>query len=191
MVKFGGPLNHRPDLRLEYLDAVEYPADDGNGAHCYSPSMNIKDFSDDAFAGYLAAFLDGEGCIEINVDECGVRLRLANTYRPTLDAMCARLEMGRVEEYRGRSAPHHKRIYCYAVSSAPDVERFLLIVRPYLTIKTEKADRALTIIGHQRKRMEELDDSIDAASIMRALSPVERRVAAVGSAWDSLRGEMP
>ncbi len=41
------------------------------------------------------------------------------------------------------------------------------------------------------KTVEELDDSIDAASIMRALSPVERRVAAVGSAWDSLRGEMP
>lgn len=117
----------------------------------------MKNFSTDAFLGYLAGFLDGEGCIEINKDECGIRLRLANTHRPTLDAIHARLGYGRVEEYRRPANKNYRRLFCYAVSSAPDVERFLLSVRPYISIKAEKADLALEIIRRQRARMEALD----------------------------------
>ncbi len=114
-------------------------------------------FSNDAFAGYLAGFLDGEGCIEINKDECGIRLRLANTFRPTLDALLERLGYGRVEEYRRPKNKKYKRLFCYAISSAPEVEKFLLLVNPYLFNKSEKAQQALAIIGRQRDRMNALD----------------------------------
>lgn len=117
----------------------------------------MQSWTDDAFAGYLAGFLDGEGCIEINPNECGIRLRLANTHRPTLDAIHNRLGYGRVEEYRRPSNSNYKRLYCFAVSSAPDVERFLTLVRPMISIKADKADRALDIIRRQRERMADLD----------------------------------
>jgi hypothetical protein len=119
--------------------------------------MHIRDFSADTFAGYLAAFLDGEGCIEIQTNDCGVRLRLANTHRATLEGIHERLGYGRVEEYRRQANAGYRPLYCFAVSSAPDVERFLLLTRPYIQIKAEKADRALAIIAAQRERMEALD----------------------------------
>ncbi|MDG6938498.1 MAG: hypothetical protein JRN42_08200 [Nitrososphaerota archaeon] len=120
--------------------------------------MSMLSFGDDAFAGYLAGFLDSEGCIEISKEECGIRIRLANTHRPTLDAIHERLGFGRIEEYRRPQKSHYKRLFIYAVSNAPDVERFLRLVRPYVSIKAEKADRALAIIGIQRQRMEDLDE---------------------------------
>ena len=117
----------------------------------------MENWSHDAFWGYVAGFLDGEGCIEINKAECGIRVRLANTFRPTLDAIHARLGYGRIEEYRRPASKDYRRLFCYAVSNAPDVEHFLLNTRPFASIKAEKADRALEIIAGQRARMEALD----------------------------------
>ena len=138
----------------------------------------MENWSADAFNGYLAGFLDGEGCIEINKDECGIRLRLANTHRPTLDAMCRRLGFGRVEEYGGRAERGYKRLFCYAISSAPDVERFLLTVRPFMSIKAEKADYALSIIRRQRERMDELDGRNKAVLDAIAAGRMQKDIAA-------------
>lgn len=55
----------------------------------------MKSWPNEAFAAYVAAMIDGEGHIEI-IAACSVRVRIANTIRPTLEAMRARLERARV-----------------------------------------------------------------------------------------------
>lgn len=123
-------------------------------------AMSMDKFSNDAFAGYLAGFLDGEGCIEINANKQGIRIRLANTHRPTLEGILARLQFGRIEDYRTKSSKRigHKPLYCYAVSNAPDVERLLVVCQPYLLIKAEKAAKAMGIIAKRKQLMAETDE---------------------------------
>jgi hypothetical protein len=57
----------------------------------------MLDWSDEAFAGYLAAMIDGEGHIEIPGTNA-VRVRIANTVKPTLGAMALRLGFGRARQ---------------------------------------------------------------------------------------------
>ncbi len=67
----------------------------------------MKNWTDDAFAGYLAAMIDGEGNIEL-IGTYSVRIRIANTIRPTLDAIVERMGCGRVVEYARPAIPERE-----------------------------------------------------------------------------------
>ena len=115
--------------------------------------MNIAGFSEDAFAGYVAALLDGEGSIEIHPKECGIRIRIANTFKPVLDAICERLGYGRVEAYPKRPTLP---LFAYRTSNAHDCRALLTFCRPFIQIKADRADRALQIISRMQDRADEV-----------------------------------
>lgn len=104
----------------------------------------MKTWSDDAFAGYLAAMIDGEGHIEIN-GACSVRLRIANTVKPTLDAMVSRLGFGRVIEYARPKDMGYKRLFCLEVSNARDVAATFSICGDFIHMKRDQMAAALEI----------------------------------------------
>lgn len=118
--------------------------------------MNTAQWSDDAFAGYVAGMLDGEGNIEIHPDECGIRVRIANTFRPALEAIANRLPYGTIEEYARKG--NLRRLYNFRVSNAHDCRELLTLTRPYLIIKAAAADAALGVIAAMQARMDALDD---------------------------------
>lgn len=106
----------------------------------------MRDWSNDAFAGYLAAMIDGEGHIE-RVGTWSVRIRIANTIKATLDAMADRLGFGRVIEYRGRAEAHHKRLFCLEVSNAKDVSALFSICGAFIHMKRDQMEDALSIVS--------------------------------------------
>lgn len=105
----------------------------------------MKSWSDEAFAGYLAAMIDGEGHIEI-ISECSVRIRIANTVRPTLDAMVERLGFGRVIEYARPPSANVKRLFCLEVSNAIDARAVFNICGRYIHMKPDQMARAIAIL---------------------------------------------
>ncbi len=114
----------------------------------------MKNWSDDAFAGYLAAMIDGEGHIE-RTGTWAVRVRIANTIKPTLDAMALRLGFGRVIEYRGRPA-HHKRLFCLEVANARDITTLFGICGDFIHMKRDQMDDALLIT---KRVLNDVDDT--------------------------------
>lgn len=119
--------------------------------------MNIADFPDVAFAAYLAGFLDGEGSIEIHPQECGTRIRIANTFKPVLDGFHARLGIGRVEKYHRPAGKNFQPLFAFSVSNAHDCRTVLTLTRPFLHVKAERADYALAVIERMQQRMNDLD----------------------------------
>lgn len=117
----------------------------------------MKDWPDDAFAGYLAAMIDGEGHIEIN-GMCSVRVRIANTFRPTLDAIVDRLGFGRVAEYARPKDSKFKRLFSVDVSNAKDVSRLFAICGRFIHIKAERMDDALAVINRVLGEIERIDE---------------------------------
>lgn len=117
----------------------------------------MNDWPDDAFAGYLAAMIDGEGHIEIG-KACHVRVRIANTFRPTLDAIVARLGFGRVVEYARPEGSKHKRLFSVEVSNAKDIGRLLLICGPYMHIKADRMNAAIVVVNRVLSEVERIDE---------------------------------
>jgi len=126
----------------------------------------MKDWSDEAFAGYLAAMIDGEGHIE-RVGECAVRVRIANTVRPTLDAMKGRLGYGRVIEYKRPEGSSYKRLFCYEVSSARELRRLFAECGRYIHMKRDQMLAALTVIDRVLEEVQRIDTRN--AAILRAI----------------------
>ncbi|MEN6547712.1 MAG: hypothetical protein ABFE07_16890 [Armatimonadia bacterium] len=104
----------------------------------------METWSDDAFAGYLAAMIDGEGHIE-RVGTWSVRIRIANTIKPTLDAMAARLGFGRVIEYGGREKLGYQRLFCLEIGNARDVTALFDLCGQFIHMKRDQMEDALSI----------------------------------------------
>lgn len=114
-------------------------------------------WSNEAFAGYLAAMIDGEGHIELCGD-CAVRVRIANTVRPTLVAIIERLGFGRVIEYARPKGKNYKRLYCAEVSFSRDIRRMFDICGPYIHMKRDQMDAALAVVDRVLQEVERLDE---------------------------------
>lgn len=105
----------------------------------------MNEWSDEAFAGYLAAMIDGEGHIEIPGTRA-VRVRIANTVRPTLVAMQSRLGFGSVIEYRGREHLGYKRLFCLEISSCKNCGYLFQLCGEYIHMKRPAMKAALKVI---------------------------------------------
>ena len=91
--------------------------------------------------GYLAGFMDGEGCFYITpAPTYKVHVRCSNTYKPIIDRL-QELFGGSVTEDVKRK-PHHKQCYSWGVV-ARDAEKVCKTLLPYLK---EKKERALACI---------------------------------------------
>ena len=129
-----------------------------------------------AFAGYLAAMIDGEGHIEIIV-AFSVRVRIANTIKPTLDAMADRLGFGRVIEYARPKGKGYRRLFCLEVSNAKDISALFGICGQFMHMKRDQMDQALTVV----RRVLAEGDRIDARNraILAAINAGEKRQNAI------------
>lgn len=136
----------------------------------------MQDWSDDAFAGYLAGMVDGEGHIEL-VREYAVRVRIANTIKPTLDAIQTRLGFGRVIEYARPKGRNYKRLFCYEVSNVQDVERLFAVCGAFIHMKLEARDKALAICARVRADVEKLDERNRAILAAIAEGRVQNQIA--------------
>lgn len=116
----------------------------------------MRQWPDEAFRGYLAAMIDGEGHIEINSDYA-VRVRIANTVKPTLDAMVERLGFGRVTEYARPAGSHFKRLWCVEVSNARDVGRLFEICGAYVHMKRDRMEDAIRVVRRVLGAVDALD----------------------------------
>lgn len=117
--------------------------------------MHLRDFSDQQFAAYLAAFMDGEGNIDMPKDRMGVTLCLANTFLPGLEAIQERLGYGVISWQQQKK--HWQKRYTWKAKNAHDCRLFLTLVRPYLQIKSHAADRALAMIAEMARRAEAVE----------------------------------
>lgn len=104
----------------------------------------MEAWSNDAFAGYVAAMIDGEGHIE-RVGTWSIRVRIANTIKPTLDAIAARLGYGKVIEYGGRECRGYKRLFCLEISNAIDVTSLFDMCGNFIHMKKDQMEDALKI----------------------------------------------
>ena len=109
----------------------------------------MEHFSEDAFLGYVAAFLDGEGSILFNQVKRGTYIRcvFTNTHEEVLLMIQRRLGFGTILKKQRREG--WKQCFFLYVNSFDDSERLLRLIRPYLVIKAAKADKALAIIGER------------------------------------------
>jgi transcriptional regulator with XRE-family HTH domain len=118
----------------------------------------MEHFSEDAFLGYVAAFLDGEGSIIFNQVRRGTYIRcvFTNTHEEVLLMMQKRLGFGTVLKKKRRE--NWKQCFFLYVNSFDDSERLLRLIRPYLVIKAAKADKALAIIDERTRTLNSYKD---------------------------------
>ncbi|TQN59610.1 hypothetical protein FLX27_22125 [Agrobacterium tumefaciens] len=117
----------------------------------------MKTWSEEGFAGYLAAMIDGEGHIEI-IASCSVRIRIANTVKHTLDAMALRLGFGRVIEYARPKDKNYKRLFCLEVSNARDIKAMFGICGGFIHMKIDQMDAAVAIIDRVLSEGDRIDE---------------------------------
>lgn len=100
--------------------------------------------TDEQFAAWLAGFFDGEGCIYLPKGP-GVEISIGNTNKKVIYMIFKRLGVGIVSRTR-YTRPEWKDKYSWRVRNYPQVERILVLMRPFLAIKGRKADEALARI---------------------------------------------
>lgn len=116
----------------------------------------MHNWTNDAFAGYLAAMIDGEGHIEIK-GACSVRIRIANTVRDTLENMVQRLGFGRVIEYARPPGKGYKRLFCLEVSNARDVSLLFGICGEFIHMKADQMDAAMAVVSRVLSEADMID----------------------------------
>lgn len=116
----------------------------------------MRQWSDDAFAGYLAAMIDGEGHIEL-ISNYSVRVRIANTIRPTLDAMVERMGFGRVIEYARPIGKNYKRLFALEVSNAIDIRKLFGTCGQFIHMKRDQMDAAIAILDRIQADVDRID----------------------------------
>lgn len=111
----------------------------------------MENFSEEAFAAYVAAFLDGEGSImtQETKGKLYIRCALTNTHKGVLLAIQKRMNYGIIYEAK-RSEWGRKPGFHLYINSFKQNEDFLRMIRPYLIIKADKADKALAIIESRK-----------------------------------------
>ena len=116
-------------------------------------TFDFSDFTDEAFAAYLAGFTDGEGYIGIEPTTrkgvSVVRIILANCVPEVLRGIQARLGYGAIRSQQFK--PHWRERFTLSVTNMRDCESFLRTTLPYLHILHIKHGVALDAL----KRIEE------------------------------------
>lgn len=146
--------------------------------------MDLSQFSDEAFAAYLAGFTDGEGNIDYerpdktprNNNKNYVRITLANCVESVLIGIQQRLGYGVIRSQKQRE--NWRRRYVFIAQNQRDCEKFLLMVRPYLQIKGEDADTALERIATTKQRRQEKCERNDAMWTMARAGASRKQIAA-------------
>lgn len=116
----------------------------------------MRNWPDEAFAAYVAAMIDGEGHIEV-VRAHSVRVRIANTIRPTLDAMVERMGFGHVIEYKRPAGKNYKRLFCLEVSSIGDIKRLFDLCGRYIHMKPDQMAMAVAVVDRVLSESDRLD----------------------------------
>jgi hypothetical protein len=105
----------------------------------------FEQWTDEQFIIWFAGFFDGEGCIYIPKGP-GAEVSVANTNREVIEAIHQRLNLGIVVEVEFVSHNWNTK-YHWRLRNLPEIYDLLTRLRPFLTIKAEKADRALAKAG--------------------------------------------
>ncbi len=136
----------------------------------------MMDWSEDAVAGYLAAMIDGEGNIEVR--DSTTRVRIANTVRPTLEAIVARLGYGRVIEYARPAGRGYKRLYCVEVSNVRDVSRLFGTCGKFIHMKRDQMAKALAAADRVAAEVARIDERNAAVRAALDAGEVQAHIAA-------------
>ncbi len=96
----------------------------------------------DVDAAYLAAFVDGEGCIFIDKEPKAHRLRVSigNTFPGIMDWVYFVVGHGSISKKKKRES-HHKDMWVWSLSGRRAIN-FLYQIYPYLRIKKLQAEVA-------------------------------------------------
>lgn len=137
-------------------------------------------WSEDAFGGYLAAMIDGEGHIEI-IGACSVRIRIANTIKHALDAMAERLGFGRVIEYARPKDKNYKRLFCLEVSNARDIKALFGMCGRFIHMKIDQMDAAMAIVDRVLSEGDRIDERNKA--ILAAIQAGDRKQTDIAKAF--------
>lgn len=111
------------------------------GRRLRSASLQIP--TSEAQLGYLAALVDGEGCIRIFEDATRRRVivRIANTDRPLIEWLA---QFGGTTHWSDRTGkPHWKTSGTWTVAQAIDVYHLLIAIEPYMIVKRSRAQEAI------------------------------------------------
>lgn len=99
--------------------------------------------------GYIAALVDGEGCIRVSEDAVRHRvvIRIANTDRPLIEWLAQ--FGGTVHWYDRPTKPHRKTAGAWTVAQAIDAYHLLIAIEPYMIIKRSRAEEAIRYLREQ------------------------------------------
>jgi transposase len=111
------------------------------GRRLHSPSIHLP--TSEAQLGYIAALVDGEGCIRIFEDTIRHRVvvRIANTDRPLMEWLAQ--FGGTIHWYKRSTQPHWKTAGTWTVAQAIDAYHLLIAIEPYMIIKRSRAQEAI------------------------------------------------
>jgi len=120
---------------------------------------------------YLAGFFDGEGSI-VRQSKSSCKISFSQNYLPVLEEIKLFLEdydiYSWVSSYTNKNRQYNAS-YQLQFSASPGVKLFLTNVLPYLIVKAEKAEEALSIIPSNPKPRARLEDVKDEIRSLRIL----------------------
>lgn len=121
----------------------------------------MHNFSEDAFHGYVAGLIDGEGSILIHAIRYNhyVRIVISNTHIQTLEAVQKRLGFGTIRlQKKYKTTLGTKDVFVLDLSGLEKMEDLLKKVGPFLSIKKDKAEAAIAIIAKWRQSIRSLEE---------------------------------
>lgn len=98
---------------------------------------------------YIAGIIDGEGCISITRMKTGLTIHVGVTMTNPSAIVLMKSIYGGPSVYITKRAPNHKPVHMWRVQ-ARKAERLLRDIRPYLLVKAEQCDLALSFRDHMR-----------------------------------------
>ena len=110
----------------------------------------FRNFSSKEFHIWLAGFFDGEGCIYIP-KQSGIEVNLSSTTRLVIEAIHSIVRDGSITRTT-HNQPNWKTKHSLRLRRYQEAKVFLLMIRPFLTIKRRMADLALLKIKEAETR---------------------------------------